>query len=214
MQFDVSFRRNETYECGAALLVVLACPPETADQRRLELYRSLCGKALRLAYDCDPDNGAPITVKPQYVFRDRETIARDLHFVEKRLGERMVAARMAIPLLRMGLPGSPPLPREIKRLSINELAQYVLEDAGQKDTTNVQRRFWAPSRPVIHLAAAAAVVHQMRIRAGQLVAFESLLINRAHIEAVVRLAEELEGLIAGNPKFPVRAEQLIQFRLG
>ena len=89
----------------------------------------------------------------------------------------------------------------------------MLEDAGQKDTTNVQRRFWAPSRPVIHLAAAAAVVHQLR-KGGQLVAFESLLINRAHIEAVVRLAEELEGLIAGNPKFPVRAEQLIQFRLG
>ncbi len=214
MQFDVSFRQNETYECGAALLVVLACPPEIADERRLELHRSLCGKALRLAHDCDPDNGAPIMVKPQYVFRDRETITRDLRYVEKRLGERMVAARMAIPLLRMGLPGSPPLPREIKRLSINELAQYVLEDAGQKDTTNVQRRFWAPSRPVIHLAAAAAIVHQIRTKAGQLVALESLLINRAHIQAVVRLAEELERLIARNPKFPVKAEQLIQFRLG
>ena len=106
------------------------------------------------------------------------------------------------------------MPREIKRPSINELAQYVLEDAGQTDTTNVKRRFWAPSRPVIHLAVAAAVVGQIRARAGAAVAFESLLVNRAHIEAVVRRAEELGAHIAGNPKFPVKAEQLIRFRLG
>ena len=111
MQFDVSFEQIETYECGAALLVVLTCLPAISDKKRLELYQSLCAKALLLDYDSDPNNSAPITVKRQYVFRDRETIARDVNYVEKRLGERMIAARMSIPLLRVGLAGAPPLPR-------------------------------------------------------------------------------------------------------
>ena len=43
---------------------------------------------------------------------------------------------------------------------------------------------------------------------------ESLLFHRWLIEAVARLAEEFKALIAKDPKFPVRPEQLIRFRLG
>lgn len=42
---------------------------------------------------------------------------------------------------------------------------------------------------------------------------ESFLINRAFVEEVVRLAEELEALIAKDKKFPVRTDQLVRFRL-
>ncbi len=214
MQFDENFKCDEVYERGAALLTVLACAKEIDEGKRFQLYLSLCGKALWLRHTMEPDDWTPITVRPQYVFRDCETIERDTRYVEKRLSERMIAARMAIPILRMGRDGAPPLPREIKRASLNQLAEFVLEDAGQEDPNNVERRFWAPSRPVIHLAAASLIVQQIRSRAGELVAFESFLINRVHIEAVVSLAEELEALIASIPEFPVKAEQLIPFRLG
>ena len=43
---------------------------------------------------------------------------------------------------------------------------------------------------------------------------ESLLFHRWLIEAVARLAEEFEALIAKDAKFPVRPEPLIRFRLG
>src|SRR5271165_877014 len=85
---------------------------------------------------------------------------------------------------------------------------------GKRRTSNLEQRIWAPSRPVIHLAAAAAIAGQQLRKSGYPLALESLLFHRWIIEAVARLAEELETLIAKDPKFPVKPEQLIRFRLG
>ena len=90
MQLDVSFERNEIYECGAVLLTLLACPKELDKPRSSELFLSLCGKALWLKRLTSPDDWSPITVKPTYVFRHPYTIDREVHFVQTRLGERMV----------------------------------------------------------------------------------------------------------------------------
>jgi len=85
---------------------------------------------------------------------------------------------------------------------------------GKRRTSNLEQRIWASSRPVIHLAAAAAIAGQQLRKSGYPLALESLLFHRWIIEAVARLAEELETLIAKDPKFPVKPEQLIRFRLG
>jgi hypothetical protein len=215
MQFDFNFERNEVYECGAALLAVMACAKTVKDEKSSALYRSLCAHALWLQHLESPDDWTPITVRPQYVFRDRKVIDRDVAFVAKRLGERMVAGRMAVPFFlkpELGLLKS--LPNQIRRLSINQMAEFVLDDAGQADAGNVERRFWAPSRPVIHLAAAAVIVGQQVRKSGYNLGLESLLVDRALIEAIVKLAEVLEGLVATDPKIPVKADQLIRFRLG
>jgi len=63
------------------------------------------------------------------------------------------------------------------------------------------------------LAVAAAHIGQQLQKNGQTFGLESLLLNRATIEAVVVLAGLLEMIIANDPKFPVNAEQLIRFRL-
>jgi hypothetical protein len=215
MHFEINLERDEVYECGAALLAVLACANEVGEERRDQLHLSLCGKALWLRHLENPDDWTPIMVKPQYVFRDREVIDRDVAFVAKRLGERMVAGRMAVPFFlkpELGLLKS--WPKQIERLSINQMAAFVLDDAGQADAGNVERRIWAPSRPVIHLAAAAAIVGQQVRKNGYNLGLESLLADRALIEAIVKLAEVLEGLVATDPKIPVKADQLIRFRLG
>ena len=215
MQFDLSFERNEVYECGAALLTILANPQEIDEERSGQLYLSLCGKALWLRRWLSPEDCTPITVKPEYVFRDPEVIDRDVAYVVKRVGERMVAGRMAIALFRKAVPGGlRTLPKDIQRPSINQLAQYVAEDAGQTEPINVERRIWARSRPVIHIAAAAAMEGQELSKRGEPVGLESFLLDQAFIEKVARLAEELETLVAQVPKFPVRPEQLIRFRLG
>ena len=127
MPLDENFEYDEVYERGAILLTTLACPSDAA--KSLQLYLSLCGKALWLKHLMKPEDWKPIQVRPQYVFR------------------------MAIALLRKAVPGGlQRLPKEIRRLSVNQLALYVLEDAGQTEPGNVERRVWAPSRPVIHIA--------------------------------------------------------------
>ena len=210
-----NLKYDEVYEHGAILLTALACPQERDAARSLQLYLSLCGKALWLKHLRDRDDWTPITVKPQYVFRDFKSIDRDVGFVVKRVRERMVAGRMAIPYFQQAELGRlPPLPKDVQRLSLNQMAEFVLDDAGQAETNNLERRIWAPSRPVIHLATAAAIVGQQLRKSGYPLALESLLFHRWLIEAVARLAEELEALIVKDPKFPVRPEQLIRFRLG
>ena len=214
MQFEINFRRHEVYECGALLLTLLATPDARSEPRNSELYLSLCAKGLWQRFLENPDDWTPITVKPPYVFRDPKIIARDVAYVARRLGERMVAARMAIAFFQQAaLGGLKPLPKGIKRLSVNQMAEFVLDDAGQSDSGNVERRFWAPSRPVIHLAAAAAIVEQQVRKDGNELALESLLADRGLIKAIVKMAAELEKIAAADPKFPVKAEKLIRVHL-
>jgi hypothetical protein len=215
MPIDENLKYDEVHERGARLLTALSHPQQSDPTRSLQLYLSLCGRALWLKHLMKPEDWTPIQVRPQYVFRDPKVIDRHVAYVAKRLGERMVAGRMAIALLRQAAPdGLRTLPKDIQRPSINQLAQYVLEDAGQSEPTNVERRIWAPSRPVIHIAAAAAMAGQELSKRGEPFGLESFLLNQAFIEKVTRLAEELKTLVAQVPKFPVRPEQLIPFPLG
>jgi hypothetical protein len=214
MQFDISFERNEIYECGAELLSVLACPKESDEAKRFQLRVSLCGKAIWLKHMMAQDDWMPVPVKLQYVFRDSKDIKRDVNFVTRRMGERMVAGRMAVPFFsRIELGGVIALPDEIKRLSINQMAEFVLTDAGLADADNVEKRFWRPSLPVIHLATAAAIVGQELKSAGLALGLETFLFSRELIQSVVYRAEALEALMAKDPQFRVKADQLIRIRL-
>jgi hypothetical protein len=193
---------------------VLACPKASDDKKRPELHASLCGKALWIKYMLAQDDCTPVPVKLQYVFHDAKRVDRDFQFVGRRISERMVAGRMAVPFLwHAELGDAFLLPRGIERLSVNQMAEYVLDYAGQADPVNVEKRLWAPSRPVIHLAVAMALLAQNLKKIGRTPCPELFLLSREFIEAVVRQAEALERLIADDPKFRVKTEQLIRVRL-
>jgi hypothetical protein len=126
----------------------------------------------------------------------------------------MAASRMVIPFLQQAESGEPPkLPAGIKPLSINKMAEFVMEDAEQSDPNNVKRRYWIPSRPIIHLAAAMAIIAQEQIRKGHPLAMELLMFDQALIEEIIGRAIVFEDLIAKSQKFPVKADKLIQVRL-
>jgi hypothetical protein len=146
----ISFQNNEVYECGAMLLAALAHPVDDKDDnRRANIHASLCWHAIEFQYLSNQDDWRPKPVKLPYAFRDAKIAERETKFAARRLGERLVAGRMAIPFLqRSELGQAPTLPKAIKRLSLNEMAAFVLDDARQSDAGNVERRHWAPSRPV------------------------------------------------------------------
>jgi len=211
--FVWSFERSHVYEVGAALLVLLACPEEKSDIQRGELHASLCARALWNGFLSNREDTTPITVKPQYVFREIKLFNRHSHSIVKRLAERLVAGRMMIPyLLRAELGRPPKLPSAIKRLSVNQMAEFVQDDAGQSDANNTKQRFWRPSRSVIHLAAAATTVGQ-ELQKAQPLGIGDFLGRRELIEAIVRRAELYEGLIEKGLNMPVRIEKLIKVRL-
>ena len=96
-------------------------------------------------------------MKPIHAFRKEKLIGKDLVKLQRRLQGRMAAARMAMAYLKEVATGKPPkLPHGIKRLSLNQLSEMVLEDTRETMAENVEERVWRASLPVIHLAAAMA----------------------------------------------------------
>jgi hypothetical protein len=214
-QVKIDFNQYPVYEGGATLLALLACPANCrSEDRNAGLHASLCGGALWASHLSNPENATRTTVKLQHVFRDAKVIDRETNFVARRLGERLVAGRMAIPFLQKAELGCQPrLPSAIKRLSVNQMAEFVLDDIGYADPNNVKRRVWAPSRPVIHLAAATTMIGQELRRKGIQTGLEYRLLCRELIEEIVLRAKLLEEIIAKDPRFPVKAETLIRVRL-
>jgi hypothetical protein len=126
----------------------------------------------------------------------------------------MVPGRTAIPFFQRAELGQlKTLPKEIQRLSVNQMAEFVRDDAQQGDASNVERRIWAPSRPVIHLAAAAAIVGQKLSKSGGIIGLAAFCSTANSLKRLCDWHEELEALIAKDPKFPVKADPLVRFRL-
>ena len=210
MHFELRFDRDKIYECGALLLTILAAPPRFAEDRRAELFTSLCGRALKRNYELFPDDHTPITAKPQYFFRPTQLINRDVALIARELGKRLVAGRMAVPYFRRSAGVSLEMPTEVERLSVNAMAKFVQDDAGQEDIANLKARIWRPSRRVIHLCVAAATLGQELARSGAQADLDLFLEDENFIRALVARAEEYADLVALDSKFPVAAQNLIR----
>jgi hypothetical protein len=180
-QFNIDFRHQAPYECGAILITLLAYPEPTATDETLgSLCRSLCHLHLRATSEIDPEwAGAPQPIKPLYAFVDPKQLNQDLRQLKRRLRDRMVAARVAIGFLKEVVSGKvPKLPAGLKNLSLNQLSILVLDDLDSEDEGNVETRVWRPSLPVIHLAAAMAVVmDQVERTHKQQISFANVVAN-------------------------------------
>ena len=215
--YQINFENFEVHECGAVLVSLLAYPNDDKDERQREnLHASLCAFLLRAKFDDSEHENTPQPMKPIHAFRERHQINRDLKTLKRRMRDRMVAARMAIPFLQEVETGSPPpLPASIKRLSINAMAEFVLDDAGQSDPENVETRIWRPSLPVIHLAAATQVFLNLAEtdNRGPLL-LGDILCSRFAIEYIVTEAQRYEALLfKGLTQKAIAPEKLIKLRL-
>jgi hypothetical protein len=200
----------EVYEAGAFLLTLLAYPDES-EEVRSEVHASICAYALRAKAVKDPEWAiGPQPIKSIYALRRQDDSDRCLRTFERRLRDRMVAGRMAIGFLKEAVTGQ--VPGGIKRLSINEMAQLVLGDAGYTEPENVETRIWRPSLPVIHLASAVQLfLHLAEPEFGP-IGLESLLLDGEVIELLIRTAEYHESVIEQSRYLRV-PENMIRFRL-
>jgi hypothetical protein len=207
----IDFTHLQVYEAGALLLTLLAYPGEN-EEVRAEVHASLCAYALRAKYLMDTDWGmSPQPVKPIYALRAQHESDRCLRTFGRRLRDRMVAGRMAIGFLKEAVTGQ--IPAGIRRLSINEMAQLVLEDAGYTEPENVESRIWRPSLPVIHLASALQLLLDRAEAQCVRIGLEAMLLVREIIELLVRAAEYHESVIKQSRYLRLDLENMIRFRL-
>ncbi len=202
---------NQTlFECGSALLALLAFP-SLPDEERAEIAASLCASHLRAMFE---DSGDPNElVKAKYAFRDVQTIGRDLKTIDRRVRDRMVAAKVAIAFLQGALGHRPNLPSSVKRVSLNQLAELVMKEADQSDSENFETRVWRASLPVIHLAAAVAVAINDRERMGEKGAsYGNLIADGEFMFNVLTYTKEYE-IIIKNSKLPINAKKLVSVQL-
>ena len=122
----IDFRNLEVYEAGAVVVTLLAYP-DASEETLGEVHASLCAYALNVKCAVEPDLAIrPQAMKPIYALRRERNNNRCLRTFGRRLRDRMVAGRMAIGFLKEVVTGK--VPPDIRRLSINELAQLVLND--------------------------------------------------------------------------------------
>lgn len=212
----INFRKFAVHECGAILVSLLAYPnDDKGDSHRANLHASLCALSLRARFIDSPDETTLQSMKPIHAFRDLKEISKDLKTFKRRLRDRMAAARMVIPFLNEAQTGKPPiLPASAKRLSINQMAEIVIADTGQSDAENVETRIWRPSLPVIHLAAATAVLIDFAEKNGaRALSVGDLICNRPAIEHIILQAELYEALLAKSQKLKIDPNKLIKVRL-
>jgi len=210
----IDFNRLAVYEAGALLVTLLAFP-DASDEAQGKVHASLCNYALKIGNALEPElTILPQAIKPFYAFRSERDCNRDLRTLARRWRDRMVAGRMGIAFLKEALPGQVlELPRTMKRLSINQLAELVLDDTRFTDPHNVETRIWRPSRPVVHLASAIQVYLTLREADKPRIGLETLLLNRAMIESVVLGAAYHEILMAQSRHLRFDPEKMIKIRL-
>lgn len=212
---DINCQQLEVYEIGATLLTWLAFPGEKeSEERRSRVHASLCAYALRAKYETNSEwLVSPQSIKPIYALRPQFDIDRDLKTLQRRLRDRMIAARMAIGFLKEALTGeAPKLLAGIERMSVNQMAELVLDDAGYTEPENVETRIWRPSLPVIHLATAIQLMLQLAEPDAGRLGLEALLLDRGIIELVVRTAEYHRSVLMQS-RLQIDPDKLIRFRL-
>jgi len=196
----LDFSNSETYECGAMLLAVLAYPSGSARVNGHELQSSLCADYLRSQYSGETDTTVVLPLKPAYVFRSEPTVKKDIKTLERRLRDRAIAARMFRGFWQEAAGAVINLPIGMTKLSLNQLAELVAEDA-QQSPDNIETRIWRPSVPVVHIAAALEniLLDAGRLE-GKIFSWGDILDSRDLIEEIVKKSHIIEGLIGASAK--------------
>ena len=207
----INLSSASTYESGAALLAALAWPEALGDDAAMgHRHAVLCQLYLQARADADPEWAAtPQPIKPLYLTRpsrDVKAFERQLH---RRLRARMAAARIALPFIieddRSG--AMPYWPRG--SLSLNRMAERVIDDTSESDTANVKSRVWRPSRPVIHIAAAVATAVEHGAANGLTISVVDLWHHPDVLAWTVDTAIWLADLIPGIPRLRIAAGELV-----
>lgn len=214
----LDFSSSEIYECGATLLAVLAYPAVSTRAHRLALQMSLCAYHLGQLHAGETDASIVLPLKPAYVFRDARYVQKDIKTLNRRLRDRGVAARMFRGFWQEAAGAKVKLPTGMTKLSLNQLAELVAEDAQQAGSENIETRMWRPSIPVIHVAAAMENILLDAERLGEPgISWGDILTSQHLIEEIAAKAHVIECLIGNSSKIKsqlnITPAKLVQLRL-
>ena len=143
-----------------------------------------------------------------------QALKQGMRTSKRRWRDRAVAARMTSGFLREALTGEPaPLPQSMRGVhNLRALSELVQRESGQGVVKQVERRTWAQSRPVLHLAMAYRAVDTKLFETDG---------NRAHPllelpeynDRIVAIAMRDAQLIEADPRIRTRPGELWRITL-
>ena len=169
---------DEPYVAGATLFGILARPPNAPTDRKFQpAVDALCHQVLMRQFAAEPDLArAPRVVTPAYLMLPTPQLVRLQAEIPKRLQERMAAAHAAMPFFqeaeRLAAGGQPAKRRrksidqqaarviaaELERSEWLQASGHTIDRSCPADESNFESRLIRPSLPVLHIAAAVAIV--------------------------------------------------------
>ena len=207
---EFCLEQDRTDEIGAKLLARITYPKPEEQARRERLQDALCALALHHDARMYPEDRTDITICRSILRFTDQQLQKHLDFADKKLQERLISGRIAVAYLRFFNEGKiPQALGKIKRMSLNQVVTFVAELEGYKQPDNLEQRFWRPSKPVIHIAAALAVVAQTWIRRGEKPGFYHLLLHKDYLIDVIDRAMYFAELIQKDGQFPVHYDDLV-----
>lgn len=212
--YQVDFTQSTVYECGMLLITLLAYPEvENTEELMNNVHTSLVHLYLQKKIETDPEwANTPQLIKPIYTLRNEKIIMKDLRQTDRRLRDRMIAARMAIGFLKEVVSGeSPKMPVGFTQLSINAMSVLVADTENFSDSENIEKRIWQKSVPIIHLAAAVAMLINMTEKdVKEPSDIYDLLTEPDKIRWVISKTKEYAELLYKSKKLTITPDKLIQ----
>lgn len=215
--FIINFAKEAPYEAGMAIFTYLAYPDKVGNSEDMaSILASLCNTYLRHKANEDAHwSGNAQSMKPLYALRSENEVKKDLKIFDRLLRDRLVAAKMAIAFLQeVGSEHPPALPKGISKLSLNQLSGMGQEELGQTEAHNIEARIWRPSIPVVHLAAALAVVmDQLEKSTKSIIGIFEIVENPRTVKLIVDYSNEYADLLIKSTKVNIVSEELIRLEL-
>jgi hypothetical protein len=216
--------RPDIVEIGALLLTLLTYPkemlgaaPESGsknEQAAWSVYLCVCTAAYCAKAETDPQWGHSCQpLKPYFIGVDINQ--RFLGSMEKRWHRGLVAGRMALIFIEEALTGQVPEElKGIKRVTVEKVCDLLSAQTRLGDAHNFANRIWRLYRPVVHVLAAALHVKELvEPRMKGPVTMAHLVTDPVFIRAVVRKAEEFEGILVKSRHARITEESLLRVRL-
>jgi len=204
------------FATGAMFHAIMAWPTseETASFHRVS--EELMAETTRLTRRQNPELVADIKEDwPQLSWPSIEARAKKakpaLGYLDKRLKQRMAAARAAIGKMHAELFGIPvTLPPGLRSLAIDQLCRLIRSDVSIDDPENVEKFVWRTSLPIIHLAVATQLILAERLGGGAM--FECNLQDVNFCREAVQLGHRLEQIVLDHPAIPISVDRMTRVR--
>lgn len=201
---------------GAMFSAILAWPTSSEVVAFHNASEELAARAVRLTKDQNPAVMSELQAGwPQHNWAAIEARSRKakpaLGYFEKRLQQRMAAARIGIGMTYLQLFGlQAVLPPTMTASSIDQFCKLIRRDVSISDPENIEKLVWRKSLPVLHLAIATQLY--MTGKYADRVGLGYNLEDIDFYRDVVELARQLEPMIHDHPGILITRDQQTQVR--